>query len=176
MDLLFDQKELMAIHDTISPPFNRTHPSISKDLFGDEQLWVVPASKYLSLFTAPSPMNYRVLFINTAGHWTTTTFGLKGGLNEIINLFKFAVDRWLIVVNEALKKDEKREVVVRAYLGGHDECHYSQGPVLKPIPYTHEIYNWNSIWKFNDSKLSLVLSYLHSLVRWLLICACANSL
>lgn len=156
VDLLFGVQELKAIHSTL-PPFKVANPSVAADLFGSERVWSVAAASYLSLFTAPFPFNYRVLVVASAGHWTVTSFGLKEGIEEVIFLYRAAVERWLSLAAQALAGGGRpdREVIVRAYAPGHSNCHAATEVLEEPIALEEQIYNWNRIPEMNDSELCL---------------------
>lgn len=145
------------------------------ELLGGDQAWELPTSEYMSLFTAPLPeANYGTMVVSTAGHWTVGTFhGLRDdsmahqGMQNVMDFFGEAMQVWSGLVQGWLhstvggssssadtsmgggrytKGGRKRQVVIRAYLPGHDGCHdhfkpwtwYEQG--IQSLSY-----NWGQI-------------------------------
>jgi hypothetical protein len=166
VDLLFNHEELHTIYTSL-PPFSPTTPDVSQNqsaIFGSEAFWDVPSAQYFSLFTAPFPLNYRLLFISTAGHWTTSTFSLQGGMKEVLYLFKASMDKWMTLAQTALELGGAgKEIVVRAYLGGHEKYFETKSPVQSVLAYSPETpFNWREIYQFNISS-----SFLLIVLRWL---------
>lgn len=167
IDVLFSQEELIQIHREIQPP-----DTILEDdtLFGEQAVWTVPLPEYLAEFVAPLPRgNYKTMVVSTAGHWTTETFSKTSppGIEGVLNLFKHAVKRWADKVEVEIRKSDqpprflrrfgsiakrvnRKRVVVRAYLPGHEDCHSFRQPWKTVQPFKWEWYNWGEIWKFND--------------------------
>jgi hypothetical protein len=154
VDLLLDGPDLEALYSSIySPP-----PEFS--LFSDEQFWSMPIKNYTDIFLAPLPeANYRTLVISTAGHWTTTVFSgladetkVGNGIDEVLRFFTHAMEKWADEVQAILTEHGSRnkDVVVRAYLPGHDDCHNIRAPWDTILPFKREIYNWNWIHNFNE--------------------------
>lgn len=167
---MFDREELSSLHSTLPPFPSSSHhqPSASNSTpFGSEAFWGVPSSSYLTEFSSPFPLNYRVLLVSTAGHWTTATFAFAGGIDEVLYFFQAAVNKWIGLVGKTLDFAEKhrrkdvtdpsygveKEVIVRAYLGGHVNCFASSRPWEEVQDYTEKLFNWPWIYKFNDSEL-----------------------
>jgi hypothetical protein len=114
------------------------------------------------------------MIVSSAGHWTVGTFsGLKndsmpfGGIDNVLTFFKHAMPVWTRMVqgwirgaehaadrNEGggavTKGGRRRQVIVRAYLPGHDNCHN----IFTPWTYYEQEhnnlpYNWGQIKDFN---------------------------
>ncbi|KAJ7477173.1 hypothetical protein B0H11DRAFT_2030044 [Mycena galericulata] len=156
VDLLFSQQQLVDLHHRLyAEPRNFS-------LFGDEATWTLEPAEYLSMFTDPE-LNYQTLVVSTAGHWTTglfsgyrdegkTLFGIEG----VIQFFGQAVKEWAKevqqVVTEVNQRNpaKQRQVVVRAYLPGHEDCHNELKPYNEIKPYAWNWWNWASIGEFNE--------------------------
>ncbi|KAG6836542.1 hypothetical protein H0H93_006922 [Arthromyces matolae] len=110
---------------------------------------------------------YSTLVVSTGGHWTTSLFGgylpdrppafegAKPGLEGVIDLFEHAIRKWAGDVQSALdaRKDiggRKRQVLVRAYLPGHNDCHNIKDIWREVNPEGSNLYNWGQIWRYND--------------------------
>lgn len=90
----------------------------------------------------------------------------------MMRMFKHAIKYWVKVVDETLELSDlfrsqqqeddgertKQEVIVRAYVGGHEHCHESAGPVEEVVEYVEKLFNWPSIYQFNDGASHLFLS------------------
>lgn len=172
VDLLLTQEQLQDLYHNTQP-----YHAAQKDfnLLGGDQVWEFAPSEYLSLFTAPLPeANYGTMIVSTAGHWTVGTFpGLRDdsmlgeGIGNVLDFFEDAMRVWARMVqgwmsgaehsaerNEGggavTKGGRRRQIVVRAYLPGHDGCHYIMNPwrtyeqANKKLPY-----NWAEIKLFN---------------------------
>ena len=172
VDLLLTTEQLENIYHTVEPQHTSQQ---GFSLLGGDQVWEIPPSEYLALFTAPLPAaNYGTLVVSTAGHWTVGTFsGLKddslpfGGIDRVLALFTDAMPLWARMVQGWLTRAEhaaessegggsvtkggrRRQVIVRAYLPGHNNCHniftpwtlYEQENDTLP-------YNWGQIKLFN---------------------------
>lgn len=72
------------MHKELHPEFYKstTNDSAPFKLFGEEAVWTIPPSTYLTdIFLSPSS-HYRTLIVSTAGHWTTNLFaGYNKGKN-----------------------------------------------------------------------------------------------
>lgn len=108
------------------------------------------------------------MIVNTAGHWTTTLFsgyspkavvfdGAKQGIDGVIDFFGHAMTHWADEVQTALlnvsrreRGSKKRQVLIRAYLPGHEDCHRYREPWEEIKPMRWNWYNWGRIWEFND--------------------------
>lgn len=170
VDLLLGKSQLNALHSS-------THAS-DRSLFSEEQTWDLEPSIYLPQFLAPLPQgNYRTMIISTAGHWTTTLFsGFHNetdedgnGLRELLPFFGEAMQLWVSGITEALdeakrlekqqrhimhRRTKERQVVVRAYVHGHDSCHLDHvelaGPLAEYSGLPRNWYNWGWIRRFNS--------------------------
>ena len=167
IDLLFERKDLEELHRKI-------HPTTRSDfsLFSEEETWSLSPNEYMPLFFN---RGYSTLVINTAGHWTTTLFGgygpkepaafegAKRGIDGVIDFFGHAMRLWADEVQGALRDSanfdgglRKRQVVIRAYLPGHDSCRWHRKPLARlPMRWPwNGIFsgrnNWAQIWKFNE--------------------------
>lgn len=160
VDLLLSKEELVDLHRELHNP-----PS-DFSLFSEETLWSLPPSEYLALFQQSLPeANYRTMVVSTAGHWTTTVMAgyrdesLKDdgyGIHGVLDFFREAMTKWADEIQTALTNDMgtaghrvKREVVVRAYLPGHEDCHSWREPWAKYHPFKWSWYNWGYIKDFN---------------------------
>ncbi|KAI0744295.1 hypothetical protein C8Q80DRAFT_1186117 [Daedaleopsis nitida] len=163
VDLLMEESQLDALYHSLHPKSN---------LFSDEAVWNLPPSEYVKILTSPLPEgNYATLVVSTAGHWTTTLFaGLKDankfndGIHNVVDFFQEAMHAWAQEVQRLLDEAEKaeqratgdmgrqrapRQVLARAYLPGHEDCHDSREPTTKYKPGPNGWYNWNQIKDFN---------------------------
>ena len=130
--------------------------------------------EYVREFTAPLPQgNYATMVVSTGGHWTTTMLaGLKDtqlfhdGVYNVVSFFREAMDAWARDVQGMLRDTEvaerrsrsrkhgeerrpPRQVVVRAYLPGHEDCHNFRAPIGEYAKGVNGWYNWNQIGDFN---------------------------
>ncbi|TFK44094.1 hypothetical protein BDQ12DRAFT_3050 [Crucibulum laeve] len=165
IDLLLSQEEIITVHAKMNPS--------NSSLFSDEAVWTLPVTEYLDVFTAPLPTaNYATMVVSTAGHWTATLFsGLRDesekdegyGIRGVIALFNEAMTHWANEVQERLWKEARglgvakgdrtkgnRQVVVRAYLPGHEDCHSYREPWKEVQPFVWNWYNWGNIWEYNQ--------------------------
>ncbi|KIK51365.1 hypothetical protein GYMLUDRAFT_50600 [Collybiopsis luxurians FD-317 M1] len=170
IDLLLSTEELEALHK------EKHREDESFSLFSDEAVWSLSPSYYLpDIFLASLPQsNYANLIVSTAGHWTTTLFGGYSneptkdgkerhgeGIGGLIDFFGEAMEMWANKVQKAINDDRegvvlangkraRRQVMVRAYLTGHEDCHDHRKPWRKIEPMKWNWYNWGSIWKYNQ--------------------------
>ncbi len=170
----FRRVDLMLTQEQLTDVYHSLHPEQAQNeqfqLFGGDQVWELPPSEYLSLFTAPLPeANYGTLITSTAGHWTVGTIpGLKNdnlpgsGIQNVIDFFEDAMQVWAGMIQGWMDGEAKtgnggktaggkmRQVVVRAYLPGHDGCHYIMHPWRTYEQENMKLpYNWGSIGTFN---------------------------
>ncbi|KAG8885058.1 hypothetical protein FRB98_002017 [Tulasnella sp. 332] len=177
VDLLFNRTEIVSIHNGgRTPPTNAT-------LFGEEASWDMSPADYFPIFLSPFPLNYHTLIVSTGGHWSekvfaeiapyapesTTTSPADASstiktkddhplLPLIADLFRVTMDNWAyqagIYLDSPQAKRREREVVVRPYLPGDDNCHSPEtlagGPQSEPrVLGPQTSYNWAWIPKFN---------------------------
>lgn len=120
------------------------------------------------------------MILSTAGHWTTTVFsGFHdesdsdgNGLRNLLPFFGEAMNllatKIVDALDEAKRIDEEkgnglgrnhsqskgRQVIVRAYVHGHDSCHFDDveqaGPIAEYLGLARHWYNWGWIRRFND--------------------------
>ncbi|KAI0665876.1 hypothetical protein C8Q78DRAFT_1083449 [Trametes maxima] len=168
IDLLFEQPALDALYRSLHP--DSPIAAGNRSLFSDEAAWNLQPSEYVKLFTAPAPRgNYATMVVSTGGHWTTTLFaGLrdpalpKDGIQNVVQFFGEAMEAWAREVQALLDEAERadtalvrgrkrapRQVVVRAYLPGHEDCHDHREPYTEVQPGKWGWYNWNQIKDFN---------------------------
>ena len=173
VDLLLSTDQLTELYRT-TQPYHASQENFN--LLGGDQVWEIPPSEYLSLFTAPLPeANYGTMVVSTAGHWTTGTFhGLRDeampfdGIENVLTFFGDAmpvwarlVQQWLTSAEHAAERREgggavtrggrRRQVVVRAYLPGHDACHNIFAPWAAYEQENDTLsYNWGQIKLFNQ--------------------------
>ncbi|OBZ70729.1 hypothetical protein A0H81_09456 [Grifola frondosa] len=152
VDLLLAQPQLEALYHTL-------RPNASAPLFSEEQFWSLAPEEYMALFDAPGA-RYGTLVVSTAGHWTTTLlagFQDEGGIEGVLEFFRAAMARWADEVQRAMdasaraagRRRRRRQVVVRAYLPGHEDCHDERAPWTEWHPFRWNWYNWASIGEFN---------------------------
>lgn len=152
IDLLLSREELERLYNTIYAP----GPDFS--LFSEETFWSLSPHEYVRQFTSKEN-NYQTMVVNTAGHWTTRVFqGMEdskdkgGGVGNILYFYQHAIAMWADLVQKILNESDRndRQVVVRAYLSGHENCFN----LFKPYTYIHEYttqwWNWNWITEYND--------------------------
>lgn len=162
VDLLWEHADLVKIHnDTYDPPsgfelFDEGVPSFT-----------LSPAYYMKLFTAPLPdANYATLVASTGGHWTTQLFaGLHDasssdpdageGIHNILDFFGHAMRVWASEIQAFLDKDShsrrgrRRQVVVRSYLPGHEECQEKKEPWSIYEAFKTVEWNWPWIKDFN---------------------------
>ncbi|KAI0369631.1 hypothetical protein BV20DRAFT_945641 [Pilatotrama ljubarskyi] len=162
IDLLFEPAALDALYRSLHPDSPLVAQNAS--LFSDEASWNLAPSEYMKIFTSPLPRgNYATMIVSTGGHWTTTLFaGLKDpelpkdGIQNVVDFFGEAMEAWAREVQTLLDQAEREErnrrslqVVVRAYLPGHEDCHDHREPLEEYTPGRWGWYNWNQIGDFN---------------------------
>ena len=171
VDLLLNQEDLETLYqntfrteeeDEGSTATNAT----TKSLFSDEATWSLSPSEYMPIFLASPPEgNFGTLIVNTGGHWTTTLMSAFRdeeagdaagcGIEGVKAFFKVAVRTWAGQVQDAIGGyrhnggTRPKQVVVRAYLPGHEDCHDHREPWTKIQPYQHRWYNWPWIQDYN---------------------------
>lgn len=167
IDVLFSKAELNALYH-----LRHRYFSPNDTLFNsDEVIWTAPVHDYVDQFLSPLPKaNYGTMIVSTGGHWTTTLFSYfrdeekkkdSGyGMDDLLEFFEFAMQSWAAKVQTALSKEERRlgvkrarkerkRVVVRAYLPGHEDCHRFREPWKEIQPFVWNWFNWGYIWDFN---------------------------
>lgn len=156
VDLLFEHYELVEFHRRLyAPPRNFT-------LFDEEvPSFSLSPAYYMRLFTKPLPeANYATLVTSTAGHWTTILFaGFQdsekegSGIYDLLEFFRQVTKKWAYEVQEALYEDQRkgnrghaspRQVIVRSYLPGHEDCHEKYEPWTVYQPF--KVFEWNWLW------------------------------
>ncbi|KAJ3876025.1 hypothetical protein F5051DRAFT_412842 [Lentinula edodes] len=157
VDLLLSTSELEILH-------REKHPEAYDDgnftLFSDEAVWTLSPTTYIEdLFLLPLPYgNYANLIVSTAGHWTTTMFSGYATIDGLIAFFAEAMHVWATHTQLALTlshdsdsggQKKNRNVLVRAYLPGHEDCHAHRSPTAQIPPMKWGWYNWGSIPEFN---------------------------
>ncbi|KAF9050493.1 hypothetical protein BJ165DRAFT_1342460 [Panaeolus papilionaceus] len=160
VDVLFSKQELREIHRSLHPHLE--DPS----LFGEKRVWTISLDEYLKEFLESRPRaNYKTMIVSTGGHWTTVTLAktVPLGMEGVTFLFEKAMTTWMKrvqgVISEHNKKQRtwwplgtkqpKKEVVIRPYLPGHENCHSSNKPWKEIESFKLNLYNWGEIWKFN---------------------------
>ncbi|KAJ7179576.1 hypothetical protein C8R46DRAFT_1325242, partial [Mycena filopes] len=148
VDLLFEKHQLVELHREMYSE------AANFSLFSDEAVWTLDPAEYLGLFTAPLPRgNYKTM-VSTAGHWTTGLFSgyrNESGIAGVIGFFGHAMRKWATSVQEVLTAENRqRQVVVRAYLPGHEDCHDESEPWAEVKPFAWNWWNWGNIWEFNE--------------------------
>ncbi len=164
VDLLLEQGELVELHRALyDPPEDFS-------LFSEEQAWNLSPDYYLQLFAAPLPeANYGSMILSTGGHWTTTLLsGYRDeskeeqgfGIDGVVRFFREAMSFWANQVQSGVRsmggqvlangKRGRRQVVVRAYLPGHEDCHKAQEPWTEIQPWIWKWFNWANIEEYNQ--------------------------
>ncbi|KAI0784627.1 hypothetical protein C8Q75DRAFT_778140 [Abortiporus biennis] len=159
VDLLLSGEQLEQLHR------ETYHDKDDFQLFSKELYWSMAPSEYLEIFQKPLPeANYGTLIVSTAGHWTTTLMsGFRDeskendgyGIDNVLKFFRVAMKKWADDIQAAMDVDEgtkgghRRQVVVRAYLPGHENCHNLFEPYKKPVGWQIKWYNWPWILDFD---------------------------
>ncbi|KAH9915048.1 uncharacterized protein BXZ73DRAFT_81477 [Epithele typhae] len=177
IDLLYETAQLDQIYHRLHP--HSKYAPNGESIFSDEPNWNVAPEEYLKLFTQPLPHgNYATMVVSTGGHWTTTMLaGLKDeslfhdGIENVVSFFKEAMDVWADEVQIRLldaaaterqhgdrRRRAPRQVVVRAYLPGHEDCHNHRAPIKEYEHGPNGWYNWNQISDFNAAFESVLSS------------------
>lgn len=163
VDLLLNGTELDAIYHSQDIGSQYTK---AESVFGDEAFWSLSPSEYMStLLDSPPDANYGTLVVSTAGHWTTGTLrafydedageDAGYGIHNVLAFFKVAMRAWAGEVQHAITEYHKnggrrpKQVVVRAYLPGHENCHNIFEPTETITPWVNKWYNWPWIQDFN---------------------------
>jgi hypothetical protein len=152
VDLLLSREELEGLYDVVYSP------SPDSVLFSGSAFWSLSPSDYVEEFISEEN-NYQTMIVSTAGHWTTGLFEAmwdiesKGdGVGNILYFFQHATTMWADLVQQHLNKFDRkgRQVVVRAYLSGHEDCHDHFEPYTHIHEYKDQFWNWNWITEYND--------------------------
>ncbi|KAG8998121.1 hypothetical protein FRB90_012359 [Tulasnella sp. 427] len=173
-DLLFNATEVESM-------FNgggwRPGPGENSTLFGKEQSWNISPTEYLNdLFFRPLPdANYQSLIVSTAGHWSLKLLaGLPNGYTDIYDLFRVVITNFVYQAARELDlhsaNGKQREVIVRPYMPGDDNCHAHEvmyGGPLKEVPnIQHASYNWAWIPHLNGLSKKAVEDRAHPHVTY----------
>ncbi|KAL4073749.1 hypothetical protein V8B97DRAFT_1236538 [Scleroderma yunnanense] len=179
VDLLFNQDDLDAIYRrTLIPEdsfgLDSEQDLTNKTLFSEERAWSMSPSEYMPKFLGDPEFNYGTLVVSTAGHWTTTLMSAFRdeeagdeagyGIANVKSFFEIAMREWAYQVQEAIRSYRSRggrrpkQVVVRAYLPGHEDCRNRHEPWIEIEPYQWRWYNWPWIQDFNDIFKSILAS------------------
>ncbi|EMD33751.1 hypothetical protein CERSUDRAFT_108038 [Gelatoporia subvermispora B] len=153
VDLLLDRPEIEDIYHEMH------HPPPEFNLFSDEAYWSLSPRDYMEIFYRPLPEgNYGTLIVSTGGHWTTTLLGglrnntaADNGIAAVLELFQESMRVWADEVQQAIwhSGDTSKQVVIRAYLPGHEDCHSQRQPWTEYQPFRWGWYNWPDIKDFN---------------------------
>lgn len=179
VDLLFNQTDLDAIYRrTLIPEdafgINSEQDLANKTLFSEEKAWSMSPSEYMPKFLSDSEFNYGTLVVSTAGHWTTTLMSAFRdeeagdeagyGIANVKSFFEIAMREWAFQVQEAIRNYRSKggrrpkQVVVRAYLPGHENCRNHYEPWTEIEPYQWPWYNWPWIPDFNEIFMAILES------------------
>ncbi|KAJ8586121.1 hypothetical protein M405DRAFT_772077 [Rhizopogon salebrosus TDB-379] len=179
VDLLLNKADLDTLYHTTEIPgepdhSNQTYPSTkAESLFSPEQFWSLSPSEYMPTFLASPPeANYGTLVVSTGGHWTTTTMRAFRdeeagqyagyGIQNVIAFFKVAMRTWAGQVQDAITEYHRnggkrpKQVVVRAYLPGHEDCHNYLEPTTEIPSWQNRWFNWPWIENFNEEFQTLL--------------------
>ena len=152
VDLLLSRQELEGLYNAIYAPDD------DFSLFSDTDFWSLSPHEYVRQFTSPR-YNYQTMIVSTAGHWTTNLFqgmqepGTKGdGIGGVLYFFQHVTAMWADLVQGILDVSDRndRQVIVRAYLSGHEDCSNHFEPYTYIHGYTLRWWNWDWIPEFND--------------------------
>ncbi|KAL0956939.1 hypothetical protein HGRIS_003041 [Hohenbuehelia grisea] len=189
VDLLLSKDELVHLHKTQTELQADTHsnstPISHGNLFSEEQTWSMSVRESMDLFTSTEEgRNYRTMIVSTGGHWTTTLLsGFRDeskkdsgyGIDGVLAFFRQGMKQWADGVQGALDADSRthwrrprqRQVIVRAYLPGHEDCHSHREPWTTIQPFKWNWYNWGNIWEFNQIFESLLSSSKYPSIHFL---------
>ena len=165
VDLLLSREELEGLYNSVYAP-GPDHP-----LFSDEAFWSLSPHEYVKQFTS-NENNYQTMVVSAGGHWTTDLFlGMRdskskgGGVGNILYFFQHATAMWADLVQRILNESDRndRQVVVRAYLPGHENCFNIFEPYTQIHNYTWQWWNWNWMAEYNDIFQVCTPTALHSI-------------
>ncbi|EPQ56891.1 hypothetical protein GLOTRDRAFT_73361 [Gloeophyllum trabeum ATCC 11539] len=169
VDLLLSQDELRSLHRRLHPEMYARNASFS--LFSEEQTWSLSPTEYMPILFGDPPNHYATLVTSTAGHWTTTLFaGYRDesvgedegyGIQGVLQFFNEAMEYWASEVQryfDTHKGRERRQVIIRAYLPGHEDCHNHREPWTEYKEFDWKWYNWFWIRDFNRIFQSVLSS------------------
>lgn len=171
VDLLLNKEDLETLYQntyrTEAEDEDPTATNVTtKSLFSEEQAWSLSPSEYMPIFLASPPeANFGTMVVSTGGHWTTTLMSAFRdeeagdeagyGIEGVKSFFKVAMRTWAGEVQDAIGAYRRnggtrpKQVVVRAYLPGHEDCHNHREPWTVIAPYRWRWYNWPWIRDFN---------------------------
>jgi len=171
VDLLLNQEDLETLYqNTFRTEAEDEDPTATnattKSLFSDEMTWSLSPSEYMpTLLASPPEGNFGTLIVSTGGHWTTTLMSafrdeeageaVGYGIEGVKAFFKVAMRTWAGQVQDAIDEYRRnggtrpKQVVVRAYLPGHEDCHDHREPWTEIQPYQFRWYNWPWIQDYN---------------------------
>ncbi|OJA09987.1 hypothetical protein AZE42_03825 [Rhizopogon vesiculosus] len=184
VDLLLNHDDLDALYHSTVIPGEPNHspdqdpsspPTKAESVFSKEQFWSLSPSEYMPMFlAAPPESNYGTLVVSTGGHWTTGTLNAFRnedagedagyGVQQILVFFKVAMRTWAGQVQDAMTEYRRnggkrpKQVVVRAYLPGHEDCHDYLEPTTTIPKFNWKFYNWPWIKDFNSEFQELLSS------------------
>lgn len=180
VDLLFNKEDLDNIYRRTLMPADTFGPEIEADLanktlFSKEQTWSMSPSEYMPKLLGDLPdFHYGTMVVSTAGHWTTTLMSAFRdeeageeagyGIANVKSFFEIAMREWAREVQGAINEYRAqggwrpKQVVVRAYLPGHEDCHNHHEPWTEIEPYRWRWYNWPWIQDFNEIFKALLAS------------------
>ena len=151
VDVLLSRQELEGLYNSIYAP------ATDFSLFSNQDFWSLSPREYVRQFTSKEN-NYQTMIVSTAGHWTTGLFqGMQDsksegdGIGNILHFFQHATAMWADLVQRILDESDRndRQVVVRAYLSGHEECFNHFEPYTYIHEYTLQWWNWSWITEYN---------------------------
>ena len=164
VDTLLERGRLDALYRALHPDSPYLPPG-DTSILSDEALWNLAPAEYMRIFTAPRPEgNFGTMVVSTAGHWTTHLFSalsdpglFANGIENVVAFFPEAMRAWAYEVQALLDEAEhgpraarrQRQVVVRAYLPGHEDCHEHREPIANYTGGPGGWWNWNQIGDFN---------------------------
>jgi len=162
-DFLLDRDEVLDVFSKHNPSGNRSQ------VFGGDASTDITTKTYLDLFNSKLPEGgYRVLVVNTAGHWSPRTLkDLPGGMPALLKLFGDAMSKWMDDVIKAIPETSGKRVIARAYLPGHNGCFGFHKPLTQIQRDQGGLYNWDWMDRFNQLFESIIESHKLSHVNFL---------
>ncbi|KAF8547611.1 hypothetical protein OG21DRAFT_1517191 [Imleria badia] len=192
VDLLLNQGDLETIYqNSFRTEAEDEDPTATnattKSLFSEETTWSLSPSEYMPiLLSSPPESNFGTLVVSTGGHWTTTLMNALRdeeageeagyGIENVKAFFKVAMRTWAGQVQDAIDEYRRnggtrpKQVVVRAYLPGHEDCHNHREPWGEIQPYEFRWYNWPWIKDYNAIFKVCATTYSVSCTHFTLEC------
>ncbi|TEB28042.1 hypothetical protein FA13DRAFT_1755903 [Coprinellus micaceus] len=176
VDILYTKEELVIMHQELHPSFpssthlfsgEETHTRSAKEAL-DLLTAPLPYGNYGTMVVSTGGHWTTTLF---SGYRDGTKEGW--GVDGVVSFYEHVARRWVWEVQDRLSSEmqkerdvmmdvpgrpgalssgpssRKRNVVIRPYLPGHDECREAKGVLKEVMVMEYEKYNWRHIWKYN---------------------------